>query len=732
MSILDRLRRPALVRDPSAATTNLGFTTPGRAQLPEWDAANAITWGFYGNVFVYACVQAIATDLAARKFRVGADPTKPTDYDPKAPLARLLGPPPGGPNRVTSARSLLAWAIAQRLVTGRLAWELELDSRDQPVALWPLTSKHLRAVHSQGGGRYFTAFEYGPVHRPKRLPAERVFYHWRPSADDWREPESALRAARLDVSVAVMQDRYDYAFLKNDARPAAIVVHEAFAEDGERESWRQQFRADHQGPDNAGSVAFAEAEGGEGVSGTLLVETLGLSQRDAMFVERYENKIRGVCVGLGVPLSRLMDASKRTFSNAGQETVNYWRSTVWNEAQDLQDAINIQLAPRFGSNVGWFDFSDVEALKPDRKFTQIDGLRAVEEAIATPNEVRADADLPALPDGDDLKPPPPTPPPIVVPPPEDRTRDEPRPPSEADIAAQTEARRTAIWRSADSTVRGLERSWERTMRRLFSRQVESTIARLEGKRGRQAYERAGESIPDPSTIFDPGFWTATTEEIAQGLYEAVFAVGGARISDQFGIAFDIAAPYAEMFVAARANQLAGQVTTTTYDAIKATMNEGVAAGEGIPDLAGRVREVFAQATKVRARTIARTEVISAYNGSAVTVASQLPVDVAAGQEWIATRDGRTRESHAEMDGAQVRVGQAFDNGLAYPGDPSGDAAETVNCRCTIAFLTPEEMGDRVKPPRMVARGLAAAVLALVQPGQRLDERAMRTMLREAA
>jgi hypothetical protein len=53
------------------------------------------------------------------------------------------------------------------------------------------------------------------------------------------------------------------------------------------------------------------------------------------------------------------------------------------------------------------------------------------------------------------------------------------------------------------------------------------------------------------------------------------------------------------------------------------------------------------------------------------------------KEWLATNDGRTRHSHAMLDGAIVDQDKKFDNGLMYPGDPSGRPEEVYNCRCTL-------------------------------------------------
>ena len=53
------------------------------------------------------------------------------------------------------------------------------------------------------------------------------------------------------------------------------------------------------------------------------------------------------------------------------------------------------------------------------------------------------------------------------------------------------------------------------------------------------------------------------------------------------------------------------------------------------------------------------------------------------QVWMATLDGRTRDSHRHMDGERREVGKKFSNGCRYPGDPQGAPGEIYNCRCTL-------------------------------------------------
>jgi HK97 family phage portal protein len=519
-------------RDPRAATQPLAYISPGHPMVNEWDAHTAIRWAFYANVIVYRCVQIIANTVSALPFRAGmAQPDRPgvaADHNPQAALARLLGPPPGGPAPKLSARRLWAWTVAQRLVTGRHGWEVETDGAGVPIALWPLTSASLRAVPSTSGADWFARFDYGPEHAPKRMQPDQIVYGWDPSMHDFRQPESPLQAARLDVSIAVMGDRYSYAFLKNDARPAAVVVTEAFDSDDSYSAFKSQFRAEYGGPDNAGKTAFIEATGEGGAQGAIDIKVLGLSQKDAQFMQTHVASLQRIAIALGVPWSKL-DASGRTFDNASEEDRTWWESTLLPRLADLADEVNMQLAPRVGSEVGWFDTSGVKALQETPVVSAVGAPSLMHGAVATIDEARRMVGLPALPDGagarflsaDEIllltgRTVPAAPEPVELEAPvagevDDEPANAPAPTRQRDpevqvlTAEQLEQRRARIWRTADSVVRVLETQWTRRWQALFARQAKATIARLEGKRGRQT---VAEQRADPGGVFDPDHWRA--------------------------------------------------------------------------------------------------------------------------------------------------------------------------------------------------------------------------------
>ena len=711
-----RTRADVEVRDPRGATQRVGWTSPTLPQVDEWHAEQAFRLGYSMNVIAYRCVQLRARASASVPFVAGSRMSDATSLRPDSPLAKFFGPAPGGPAPKMSASKLFRWTHAQKIVTGRRAWEIETDAQGRPVAFWPLASAFLKATPSAGGTDWFRVFEYGTGPNPVKFKPEDVFYGWDPSGVDFRQAESEMQALRFDLSLINLCDRHSIGFLRNNAVPAAIVTTTAFPDEASRRKFIRNWSSEFSGPENAGRVALNEVgDDGDGpVADSIDVKVLGLSAKDARLVEQRKDLIHEVAIGLGTPFSKL-DASGRTFENADAEDRDWWENTILPELTDLQDDINMQIAPRLGSEVGWFDLRNVRALKR-RSFAVLNGQdlpALVDRGIILGNEIRADASLPPI-DGLDV------PQPVTADPAvrvlevieqrmaaiEERTtapapvdlRDAVMRAAEELLARRApvivepeqrvadpdaaEQRRVNIWRNTDATVRTLEGRWQRAWAKLFARQLDSTLSRLTGKRGRQALTRAASDPIDAESVFSRPFWTNEAADLAAGLYEDVAAASLAAISARFGISFDVAAKWVADFIEARANKLAGQVTQTTYEAIQAALNEGVAVGESIDDLAGRIRTLFAQTYASRAETVARTEVISAYNGAGVLGATQLPPDVVAGQEWIATRDGRTREEHAAADGQIVGVGTAFDVGghqMAYPGDPNGGAGNVVNC-----------------------------------------------------
>ena len=117
--------------------------------------------------------------------------------------------------------------------------------------------------------------------------------------------------------------------------------------------------------------------------------------------------------------------------------------------------------------------------------------------------------------------------------------------------------------------------------------------------------------------------------------------------------------------------------------INAETLQGILQGESMDKIAKRLRNVQ-EMNKTQAIRSARTIVTGAENKGRQDSYARAEADgIILQKEWLSTNDGRTRHSHAVLDGAIVDQDKKFDNGLMYPGDPSGRPEEVYNCRCTL-------------------------------------------------
>ena len=120
--------------------------------------------------------------------------------------------------------------------------------------------------------------------------------------------------------------------------------------------------------------------------------------------------------------------------------------------------------------------------------------------------------------------------------------------------------------------------------------------------------------------------------------------------------------------------------------INAETLQGILQGESMDKIAKRLRNVQ-DMNRTQAIRSARTIVTGAENKGRQDSYARAEADgIILQKEWLATNDGRTRHSHAALDGEIVDQDKKFDNGLMYPGDPNGRPEEVYNCRCSLVAV----------------------------------------------
>ena len=660
------------------------------------------------------CVEIYADYVGRARLRVVNSQTgEPVEHG----LPRLLSRPPGGPNPSMAAQALWRIALSDRITHGGWVWEAAWPGRvgeGEPSALWPLPWDSVTPVRNkpgapefQPGVGYFRGYKVGE----RMMASEQIFRPYRPDpADPTRAQPVLNEAAEAIIALTSLRREWFRAFVENGGAPAAIISYIRSADPAADERMRAQWEARHAGPRNAGKPLWLayndpgyDEDGGASVAGMVDVKTVGTGPSEIASIEREARDDMAIAAALGVPWS-LLDASGRTFENADAERETWELGPLAGLFAELEDALSTGLLPLFGRSDGLVVRFDRGEKNAAPRFTPYEGIALATAGVITPEEVRREVagspvDLLATPapgvateepsadlaSGED-----------DAPAGEDDGGDDADARALALEVVRLRAERLAHARAVrlDVSARSLGselRLVDRGMQAIFDRQLQGALTGLRAERAE------GEDEPpwrgSAGDVFDAAEWTATTAAAAAvvwlpGVVRSVgvtFAAAG--VADAVSGDMD---SVIRGFVLERANRLAGEVTSTTYDAIKKQIAAGIDAGEGITAISRRIQSVFA-ASSMRARRIARTEVIGAYNQAAELV-GRTSSNIAL-KEWVVAADGRERESHAAAGGQRVDSDADFAVGgvrMNGPGDPSAPASEIVNCRCTLVFYTAAE------------------------------------------
>lgn len=237
----------------------------------------------------------------------------------------------------------------------------------------------------------------------------------------------------------------------------------------------------------------------------------------------------------------------------------------------------------------------------------------------------------------------------------------------------TEEHKQRYWELFIKRITPLEADFRRGMIKLFQEQELRALRALrKGKAITKDIDDVLRITHDEREIAK--FAESTLPRITQ-----MVKINGEAAAAELGIAFDVTNPKVVKWIKERAGMLIKSIGDTTLVKLKRTLAEGVANGESIPNLAGRISGVYNEAKGSRAVKIARTETVSASNSGAYNAYKQGDIKK---KEWLATMDDRVRDEHAAMNGEVVGIDEAFSNGEMFPNEP--------NCRCTVLPVIPKD------------------------------------------
>lgn len=700
MRLLDPLlRRFGYVQEKAVGPGLLSAMSPGTTTSPRPTVHNMRDFlGRYADqAWVFSCIRIIQTKGAGVPLKIyKASAAGEMIEQPMHPLKKLLD----GANPFMNGYDLREGTHGYKALVGNAYWLLDAFVNGKPTEIYPMNPARVKIRADKE--KYITGYVYEPSPGvdPTPLDVSEVlhFKTWNPIDDFYGLPP--LSAAR-DASDSLMgADRYNKMFFENSAEPSGILSSEAPMSDALFDRISTGWKKMHQGVRKAHKIAILE--------GGLKWQSVTQSHKDMQFPDLKRMSREDILTVYGIPPVMVGVFDEANYNNAQEQRRIFWIDTMIPELKKLESVINERLVKPYDPTVvALFDLADVEALQKDEKLRAEADKVLVDGGIMTINEVRKGRRLEDVTWGDTWHAPiglapvdEPKPEPVVTPPPTDNPDDNPQDQPEDPVQDAAPiivdkglTRREATWQLFKGATLSRERKWRSTLAGLFNqqeRQVKRNLQDQWQQRAVQAKLDGGKTTKAAVDviIFDGSEARKLFRKTGKQLLTYTLEQSAKDEAERYGFAsFDITNPRVAKWLDEKAFKFADEVNSTTEELLHKELTDAIAAGDSVDTVAKRIEEVFDAARGYRSETIARTEVVSASNKGAFEMYAQAGVQQS---EWITARDGEVRGDRKgdkfdhHIDGEVVNLGSKFSTGLEYPGDPSGDPGNVINCRCTIA------------------------------------------------
>lgn len=299
------------------ATYSFGWSFP---YTQRWSVERAVRDGFERSIWVWRCVDAIATNGAKLPvvFRRG-DPETGEIVEPRgrhdAQVSHLLN---RRANPFQTARSFRYQLMCQYLLSRAGVFvEVQRNASGVPLGLYLLPPDRTAPIPDERrfvSGYRLTLSAGGFVD----IDPDDVIWIRKPHPTDPYSGTIPTEAAGIDIDTDFYMRIFSRNFMIRDGRPSALIAIKGGLARGDQEELQSRFRG---GADRAGEVSVIDAEALDYVD-------LATSPRDAQYVEGRRASKEDLLEVFGVPQSVLGNASGRTYDNADAEEEVFWRTTM--------------------------------------------------------------------------------------------------------------------------------------------------------------------------------------------------------------------------------------------------------------------------------------------------------------------------------------------------------------------------------------------------------------------
>ena len=235
-------------------------------------------------------------------------------------------------------------------------------------------------------------------------------------------------------------------------------------------------------------------------------------------------------------------------------------------------------------------------------------------------------------------------------------------------------------RNNDLTLIRAEKQFHEDLKLVLRKQLKRTLLAIY-ERNSNVYQNLSKKQDEPT-----GTSTGAIATVSTGV-----AVAASDIFDFSNVDFE---KLVSGYISNREIMLEG-ISQTLTKRIQKIIVDGQQEGLGIEAIARKLEKAAPIISRVRAHTIARTEIHTAASWANNKYHKDLndELDLELMKRWVAVSDGRTRPEHRAANGQKVRMNEKFT--LSHPkrgtvlmetaGDSAGGIYHVINCRCVIVY-----------------------------------------------
>jgi HK97 family phage portal protein len=311
---------------------NLGVGTASGKEVTEESAMQLST--------VFACIRVLSETVASLPLHLYR--RLPDNGKEKAWQHWLYPLLHAAPNPEMTALNFRESIMVHLTAWGNAYIHIIKDNTNRITELWPMRPDRMVVERDDGKLTYkFTSEGKVKVFRRDEI------LHIPALGFDGTQGYSPIAKAREAIGMGLAAEEYGAKFFANDATPGLAITHPGDLSDTAKDSMRRSWRNAHMGSDKSHNVAILD----EGIK----VEKIGITPRDAQFLEVRKFQVPEICRIFRVPPHMVADLDRATFSNIEEQQIDFVVYSILPWCKRIEACLTNRLVPEANKRQYFFE-----------------------------------------------------------------------------------------------------------------------------------------------------------------------------------------------------------------------------------------------------------------------------------------------------------------------------------------------------------------------------------------